>query len=644
MITITIGDKYEFRVIAFNGRESLDALYTYHATIACENNNFAIDDLLTQAVVVQFAPITQLPRPICGIATEIEFLEQGRRFAQYRVKIEPVFSLLKLRTDIRIFQNNTTREIIEHVFKSANIPADQFDFNLTDDGMLRQFCVQYNETDWDFVNRLAQEDGWVFFFQHSASLHKLTFANHRDAHTQHAPYEIPVQDETGQFSEGQFVTHFQPVVGLSADTWVLTDYNYSKPALDQTARQSSKTARGLERYTYPGMPTQGDGDASNGARFAKTRLDAEQTLQRQHRGRSRISCLQAGQAIHLRDERRRSQQHADYLITSIKHYATQPSVLEEDAGESGDSYHNEFTCVDAELPYRNPITVEKPRIDGYQTARVVGPTGEKIYTDEHGRIKIQFHWDRLAKSDDRKNTPEQSSGWVRVMQSWAGSGYGSFVLPRVDQEVVVQFENGDPDRPLVIGTVYNGVNRTSFAPPENKTQTGIRTQMTDGDGFHELRFEDKADNAGIYLQSGKDFGINVTRDGHAHIGNDAHLVVIKNQIERVDGDKHQIVKGDHAQKIEKNASFDIGADLHMKTNADFANDTTGEVHMLAEKIVWEAADEITIKSGSEFIKIDSSGVTIKGSLIKLNEGGSAGSAKTAKVLAVKPAIEAEQAK
>lgn len=280
----------------------------------------------------------------------------------------------------------------------------------------------------------------------------------------------------------------------------------------------------------------------------------------------------------------------------------------------------------------------KPILHGSQTAFVVGPAGEEIYTDKYGRVKVQFHWDRNGKYD------ANSSCWIRVAQAWAGKKWGMMFIPRIGMEVIVEFFEGDPDQPVITGCVYNAEAMPAYALPDEKSKSGIKTDSTKGGGFNEIRFEDKKGSEQVFIHGEKDIDLRVKKDSREHIGNERHLIVVKDKLEKVGGDKHLQVLGDKNEKVTGTVSLDAGQDLQEKVGMKYALDAGQEIHLKAGmNMVLEPGTNLTLKVGGNFININPAGVFIKGTMVFINSGGSAGSGAGSKPDAPKEPKEADKA-
>ena len=335
---------------------------------------------------------------------------------------------------------------------------------------------------------------------------------------------------------------------------------------------------------------------------------------------------------------RRHDQNGSYAITHLSHSAHSGGVHESGQDESA-HYSNLFRAVPASVKFRPLRVTPKPLMQGSQTAIVTGKSGEEIYCDKYGRVKVQFHWDRVGKYD------EKTSCWIRVAQNWAGKKWGALFLPRIGQEVIVDFLEGDPDQPIITGRVYNASSMPAYTLPDEKTKSYIKSNSSKGGGgFNELRFEDKAGSEQIFINAQRNQDVRVGNDLKEFIGNDCHLIVTNDQLEKVKGDKHQHVVGDQNEKIDGTASMTIGSDHHEKVGTNYALEAGTEVHIKAGmKCVIEAGTQISLKVGGNFVDISPAGVTIVGTMVLINSGGAAGSGSGASPETPSDPTEADKA-
>ncbi|MBJ7278916.1 type VI secretion system tip protein VgrG, partial [Marinobacter salarius] len=287
-----------------------------------------------------------------------------------------------------------------------------------------------------------------------------------------------------------------------------------------------------------------------------------------------------------------------------------PQALEEDGNNGATTYHNAFNAIPADRTWR-PQVEHRPLMDGPQVAIVTGPKGEEIHCDEHGRVKVRFPWDRYSKND------EHSSAWLRVSQGWAGGQYGFMALPRIGNEVIVSFLDGDPDQPIITGSTYHATNTPPYALPEHKTRTTLKTQTHKGEGSNELRFEDEADKEQIYVHAQKDLDLLTENNRTEVIKNDSHLTVDRHRKAHIKGNDHATVDGEKRESIGGDSSLTVNGSHHSKQGKNQLIEAGSEIHHKAGmKIVIEAGAEVTLKAGGSFVKVDPSGVTVSGPMVK----------------------------
>ncbi len=485
------------------------------------------------------------PRLIHGVVSRFAHGDAGRRLSVYVVTLVPATSRMRLRTDSRIFQKLTVPEILADVFERAGFGrvdrrADRpggprrapsgYETRLAGAYLPRENCVQYRESDWDFANRLMEEEGIHYFFEHDASSHVLAIS---DRPVEHLPIAagspsgggdaIPYRPAGGALAPGEHVYRFQIAEELRPSRVVVSDYDFERPMLNLThaAPADGGAARG-DAYPFEVFEHPGDHDTPEaGSSLARIRLEEQQASRWTGDGDTDSARLSPGRTFAL-TEHPSAELNRGYLVTRVEH-----RWAEGDASLT--RYACRFEVMPSDVAFRPPRRTPRPIIHGIQTAIVVGPPGEEIFTDEHGRIKVRFHWDRSGRDDDR------CSCWMRVAQASAGGAWGSLFLPRVGHEVVVDFLEGDPDRPLVTGSVYHGANVPPYALPAERTKTTIKTSSSPGGGgSNELRFEDKAGGEEVYLHAEKDMSVKVENDKDQKVGSDETLKVSGNRTVTVD--------------------------------------------------------------------------------------------------------------
>ncbi|MDC4206312.1 MAG: type VI secretion system tip protein TssI/VgrG [Candidatus Manganitrophus sp.] len=461
------------KVVRFSGTEAISELFHFSLDLASKNGGINFDDVLGKPAALTLRGSVG-KRIVHGLVHSFEQTGNIASWTCYRAGIVPTVWPLSRLADCRIFQNLNIPDIIKKVLTDRGISSDQFRFSTKRSYKPRDYCVQYRESDLSFITRLMEQYGLFYFFEHTAEKDVMVIGDDSVAHVAIEGKE-EVLYSTGGSPEGETVSEFRFNQGIRSGAVVLRDYDFKKPQLklDQTA-----TAAGdgkLEVYDYPGEYVAPE----EGKALAQSRLEAFQATRQVGSGQSDCRRFIPGYTFKL-DRYPRASLAQSYLLIRVSQSGSQPQVLGADTGGKGEEpvYQNDFECIPSGIPCRPPLTTPRPTIQSVQTAVVVGPAGEEIYTDAHGRVKVQFHWDRQGKKD------EKSSCWLRVAQIWAGPGWGSMFIPRIGQEVVVSFLEGDPDQPIIIGAVYNGMNvppmpfraRRRRAPSRQTAHRGRRVE------------------------------------------------------------------------------------------------------------------------------------------------------------------------
>ncbi|HDX8612773.1 TPA: type VI secretion system tip protein VgrG, partial [Aeromonas hydrophila] len=561
----------------------------------------------------------ELQRRVCGVVSDFAQGDSGFRRTRYQLLVQPALWRLSLRQNSRIFQAQKPDEILSILLQEHGIT--DYAFALKNEHAKREYCVQYRETDLDFVNRLAAEEGMFYFHEFEAGKHRIVFAD--DAAALTAGPELFFNLGNRSLEQGPYVRQFHYREAVRPSDVELKDYSFKTPAYGLShKKQGSELDHQRDTYQHFDYPGRYKLDPS-GKAFAQHRLDALRNDAVAGSGKSNSAALLPGQTFSL-TEHPNGSLNTDWQIVRILHTGLQPQALEEEGGSGPTVYHNEFGVVKASTTWRarigSPEAPHKPMVDGPQIAMVVGPEGEEIYCDEHGRVKLQFPWDRYGSSND------QSSCWVRVSQGWAGGQYGMMAIPRIGHEVIVSFLEGDPDQPIVTGRTYHATNRPPYELPANKTRTVLRTETHQGEGFNELRFEDQAGQEEIYIHGQKDLNVLIENDAAWHIKHDEHRDIDNERVTRIKANDHLTVEGEKRDQIKADYSLTVDASLHQKLGQSLLVEAGSELHHKAGmKIVMEAGAELTLKVGGSFVKIDAGGVTLSGGSIKMNSGGSPGS-------------------
>ena len=556
------------------------------------------------------------------VQTEADSAAGGR----YRMTLVPWLWFLTRTADCRIFQNMTVPDIVKQVFKDQGF-TDIKD-SLTSTYPPWENCVQYRETDFNFVSRLMEHEGIYYFFEHENGKHTLVLADNISAHSAFPNYDtINFRTARGGAATTEAITGWTLEQEVQPGAYSLNDFNFETPktsllAKSQISNPSAQSS--FEVYDYPGeYDSQG-----NGTEYSQIRIEELQSRYEVVHGVTNARGAATGYTFTLANSPRKDQNRS-YLITSASYHLSGYN-FGSGAGNEGELYACTFTAIDSTKQFRAARVTPKPLIQGPQTAMVVGSSGEEIYTDQYGRIKLQFHWDRYGKAD------ENASCWVRVSQAaWAGKKYGAMYIPRVGHEVIVEFLEGDPDLPIVTGRVYNADAMPPYDLPGEKTKTTLKSASSKGaGGFNELRFEDKTGSEQVFIHAEKDYHVRVKNDRIETILNDRHLHVTNNKFEKIDANRHEEIGVSHFEKIATDHNIDVGGKqaLHVKGSQSFGidGDVIKEIggnssHKVTKKfylsvtddLVIESAASITIKVGSNSIAIGPDGVAIKGGLVKI---------------------------
>jgi len=490
----------------------------------------------------------------------------------------------------------------------------------------REYCVQYRESDLDFISRLMEEEGIYYYFEHAENTHVLVMTDHASVHPPVTGSGVlPYQPRNAGRLTAEHLFAFHYRERLRPGTATLRDYNFKRPAQDLEGRHQGDSVAGLEVYDYPGSYE----TAAFGQTLARIRLQELRTPAQTAAGESTCHNLLPGQFFTLAGHLRYTLNQR-YLLTEVRTTGAQPQALEETAAGGGSEFSNTFACIPWRVPYRPPRVTPRPRVQGSQTAIVVGPAGEEIYTDEHGRVKVQFHWDRVGRRD------EHSSCWIRVSQAWAGPAWGSMVIPRIGQEVIVDFLEGDPDRPIITGRVYHGTNRAPYPLPANKTRSTLKSNSSKGGGgSNELRFEDAKGAEQLYIHAQKDQDNVVENNETTKVGVDRTETVGKNETITIGANRTETVGANErisigANKTESIAiakALTIGAGYQVSVGAGM-NTSVGLVQgeqvglaknvMVGKKFFISAGDELEIVVGDSALVMKSDGtITLTGTKIHI---------------------------
>ncbi|PQJ89299.1 type VI secretion system tip protein TssI/VgrG [Aliivibrio sifiae] len=598
-----LGTQHEFRVESFNVVEEVSQPFKVTLSLLSLNPDIEFDVLSRKPALLKvLGQGMDTGRLFHGVVHEVRYLGSGRRFSCYQITLVPQLWFLTQRQDCRIFQDKSIVNILTEVLDGASVT--DYRFELFNSYPNQEYLLQYRETDSHFVQRLLAEHGLWYYFEHTASNHTMVIVDKNDAIPElissplNASYVGPLvyQSDGGGNSDREHVFELIAYNRVRTGHVTQTDYNYEQPRIPQHVQQQGERDNDLAFFDYPGRY----GEIEQGQQRSNYLVADHQVYNHQIDAESNIMRLIAGYSFNL-TKHPRSTINRDYILTSVTHSGYDPRVHEEESSELPTTYQNQFTCIPRDVEYKaNKLSA--PVVDGPQTAVVVGPAGEEIYTDPMGRIKVQFHWDRYGNND------EHSGCWLRVSQSMAAPTWGAVYLPRIGHEVVVTFLEGDPDRPLVTGAVYNGLNTPPYALPEHKTKTVFRTQTHKGEGYNEMSFEDEANQEEVYFHAQKDMRTKVLNNRFRTIGNDEELEVGNNQINKIKKDRKETIEGHKTSTTHQTFTETVEQDVNVKYNANIeksvAVDQAFKIYENRKSSVGKN-DELTIKGEQSTITMGS---------------------------------------
>ncbi len=576
------------------GQEGISQLPRFELDLMTEGPSIDFKSIIGQRVTIKVQLSDSTERFFNGFISRFAQTGSETGLIYYRAEMVPWLWFLTRTADCRMFQNKTIPDIIEQIFKDLGFS----DYRLDLQGIYQplEFCIQYRETDYNFVARLMEQTGIFYFLEHEENKHTLVLA---DAPTAHLilPTQPQVKwDPDGNgLDEEDVITSLEFEKELRPGKFCHTDYNFKTPSTSLKAEEASVINIGdngkYEIYDFPGEYLK----KADGSTLAKIRMQEEEAQHYLISGSSNCRAFTSGYKFDLLDFKPEAFNET-YLLTDVQHVASiGETFTREVATAKEESYSNTFTCIPYSVPFRPPQVTPKPVVQGPQTAVVVGPAGEEIWCDEFGRVKVQFHWDREGQKD------ENSSMWIRVSQLWAGKSWGAMFIPRIGQEVIVEFLEGDPDRPIITGRVYNAEQTAPYPLPAEQTKSTIKSDSSKGGGnSNELRFEDKAGSEEVYLHGAKDWTIAIDNDknqtvGHDEtqsIGNDRTRSVGNNETITITTNRNKSVGVDQSETVGANKSIQVGAN-HTETIG--ANMTQTVTIAKAETI--GAAKALTIGAG-----------------------------------------------
>ena len=539
----------------FSGSEAISQLFHFDLDLLSENDSVKFQDVVGKNVTLHINTADGSKRYCNGFISRFSQGPQERRLSAYHAQMVPWLWFLTRTADCRIFQNMKVPDIVQKIF--SDLQFHDFELHLYGTYTPRDYCVQYRETDFNFVSRLMEEEGICYFFDHQDGKHVLILADDPAAHK-----PCPNQKTARYYYYGPGATYEEDVViewhyheEFRTGAWSQTDYNFETPSSSLAVTVNGRNP--YEIYEYPGEHS----IRSQGDRLARIRLEEQTVPAVVSHGASTCRNFSSGFQFTLQDHYRKDLNQR-YLITALRHTATQVGNYEVGASGAETSYQNSFECIPASIPFRPPRITPVPFVQGCQTAVVVGPAGEEIYTDKHGRVKVQFHWDREGKRN------ENSSCWVRVSHPWAGQGWGAISIPRIGQEVIVDFLEGDPDQPIIIGRVYNAGQMPPFGMPAGAVVSGIKSNSTKGGGgYNEISLNDTKGTELINVHAQYDQQKKVEHDERVNIGNNRtenvgvneSITIGNNRTEQVGANETITIGSNRTESVGANEKISVGA-------------------------------------------------------------------------------------
>jgi type VI secretion system secreted protein VgrG len=667
---------------SFSGSEEMSRLFRFQLEMFSEED--WIDPASIVGKRISFRVVrgdNDKDRHFNGFVCRFRAGDRDYGFRRYFAEVVPWLWFLTQTSDCRIFQDMMVSDIITKIFDDHGF--SDYELRLEGSYSTWEYCVQYRESDFNFVSRLMEQEGIFYYFRHEQDKHKLILGDSPQAYFDCDESKVDyVFSEKSQRRDG--VTTWEHQFEFISGKWAQTDYNF----IDHPAKSERTPAKHLlrnantvvripgvekyELYDYPGeFETPGESSS-----YTKLRMEEEETPHDVANGSSTCKTFTVGGKFTFENHDCETEKGKTFVITSLQHSAVEPATYEGGEGVVFD-YSNSFTCIPSRVVFRPERSTPKPVIQGSQTAVVSGPDGEEIFVDKYGRIKVQFFWDREGTRNDK------TSCWIRTSQVAAGKNWGAMFIPRIGQEVIVSYLEGDPDRPLVTGVLYNSDQMPPYTLPDEKTKSYIKTNSSKGgDGYNELRFEDKAGSEQIFMHAQRNIDVRVLNDSmerifgnrHQIIGyekdgakggdqrervyQDKHLNIKRHQSEHIEGNYelmvgngdadpcgelhmvvekkaaikvgsdgvHWTIEGDRNEKIGGNQSLNVDSNENRKIGQNFALEAGQAIHIKAGMtVVIEAGTQLSLKVGGNFIDINPTGVYITGAMVMINSGGAAGS-------------------
>ena len=590
-------------LLSFSGEERLSALFRFELRLLSSEARIRPAEIVGKAVSFFVKYPDNEKRYFNGIVNRFAYAGQDDRGHYYSAEVVPWMWLLTKGSDCRVHETEKRKDakaIIDGLLGELGLTSYKWNVKRTLEK--REYCVQFRETHYDFITRLLAEEGIYFYFRHEQGNHDLVMTDHVNGAYDSRDAEVQLLSNLSQPEITDNLTAWQHQYEYTSGKYSLTDYNFETPSTSLLQNRASliplNNNAKLEFYDYPGLY----GQKGLGESLTTQRMEGEEARHNVVIGGSECRSFSPGGRFKVAKHHNDGEKGGKWMLTSVKHTATLGGSYITGVNHADKIYENEFECLPTDIVYRPDL---RPRvgIDGIQSAVVVGPEGEEIYTDKFGRVKVQFPWDRRGKKDDK------SSCWIRVSQVHAGKGWGMMDLPRIGEEVLVSFLDGNPDRPVIIGRVYNGDNDPPFSLPREKTRRGNSTKTHKGAGFNEMSMDDTSGEEQLRVNAQYDMNSNVNHDQTLNVGN--------NQSEKIGVDRSREVGSNEKVSVGSNQNIDIGNSQEVVVGFN-QNVQVGvnQSIVVGSKILINAGTSITLKCGASTIHMNQAGViTISGTLV-----------------------------
>ncbi|QXQ19291.1 type VI secretion system Vgr family protein [Pseudomonas tolaasii] len=587
------GQPSELKVFEFNGTETISQPYSFDLELVSEQPDLDLESLLHRQVYLGF---DDQGHGVHGLVYQVAQGDSGRRLTRYQISVVPQLAYLAHSSHQRIFQNKTVPQIVAQVLVGQGIQSDAFDFRLSGTYPVREYCVQFGETDLAFIQRLCAELGIHYHFQHSPKGHLLVFGDDQTVFAQPGQ-PTPYTPGSGMVADTPAIKRFAVQLQTRTTSVNLRDYDFRKPSLELESAAAGEQLPKLEAQDYPGHFS----DWPHGKYLAQRGLERLRSEYRIACGEGDEPALVSGRFLRLSGHSREDWNDL-WLVTQVTHAGKQHQVLEEavtevSGGNVRQGYSNTFVAAPWDVIFRPPLpTQPRPTISGYQNAVVTGPANSEIHCDEYGRVKVQMAWDRNGKHDDH------SSCWLRVASGWAHDCYGSVLIPRVGMEVLVGFVNGDLDMPLVVGCLPNAATPVPLDLPADMTRSIFRSQSTPGGGgYNELRIEDRKGAEEIYLRAQRDWTQHVLHDQQVQVDNARRVKVGGESHHELQGEEQRITHGNRLTELKQDDHLVVGGSQQMRAGRTIQIGA-------GQSVVIDAGATVTIQAGGQSLTLSAGGI------------------------------------